>query len=92
MKVNAKKITAQEEIRECLEGKSIYEMTVWTRDHAQYLKWFRGYDKTKIEAIMEPFMVIAFYMYENFKDDLKAIEDFRAFCVVCALELETNCE
>lgn len=83
--------TAQKEIRKCLEGKSIYEMTVWTRDHAQYLKWFCGYDETKIEAIMQPFMSLAFYMYEKFKDDLNAIDDFRAFCVVCVLELETNC-
>lgn len=84
--------TAQEEIRKCLEGKSIYEMTVWTRDHAQHLKWFCGYDEAKIEATLQPFMQISFYMYENFKHDINAIEDFRALCIACTLELETNCK
>ena len=82
---------AKEEAIKCLEGKSIYEMTVWTREHAQYLKWFCGYNSNKIETILQSFMRISYYMYENFKDDCNAIEDFRAFCVACVLELEMNC-
>ena len=81
----------QTDIRKELEGRSIYEMTVWTRDYAQHLKWFCSYDANKIEAILQPFMRISYYMYENFKDDRNAIEDFRALCVACVLELETNC-
>ena len=93
MRVNNNQITdrAKNEIVKCLEGKSIYEMTVWTRDHAQYLKWFCGYDSNKIETILQSFMRISYYMYENFKDDCNAIEDFRAFCVACVPELEMNC-
>ena len=35
--VNHSTDLAKNEIRKCLEGKSSYEMTVWLRDHAQYL-------------------------------------------------------
>ena len=83
--------SGQADIRKQLEGKSIYEMTVWTRDHAQYLEWFCNYDENKIEAILQPFMGIACYVYENFKDNPQVIEDFRELCIACVLELETNC-
>lgn len=94
MKTNINQITnrAKDEINKCLEGKSIFEMTVWVRDHAQYLKWFQNYNATKIEATMEPFMKIAFFLYENYKDDPTVLEDFKALCVVCVLELEHNCK
>ena len=79
------------EVSKCLEGKSIYEMAVWTRDHAQYLKWFCNYDEDKIESIIQPFLSIAYFLHENYKDDRDAIEDFKVLCIVCVFELETNC-
>ena len=93
MKTNFKRSIdcIKNEVSKCLEGKSIYEMTVWTRDHAQHLKWFHNYDEEKIEAIIKPFLGIAYYLYENFKDDCDAVEDFKALCIVCVLELEMNC-
>jgi hypothetical protein len=83
--------TAQEEIRKCLEGKSIYEMTVWTRDHAQYLKWFCNYDEAKLDAIMQTFMGIARFFHTNYNDNAEAIEGFRTFCVECVVKLEIDC-
>jgi hypothetical protein len=69
MKATANEIMTQEEIRICLEGKSIYEMTVWTRDHAQNLIWFCGYDKEKVEAIMKPFIQISYIYYKNYGNE-----------------------
>ena len=83
--------TEQEEIRKCLEGKSIYEMTVWTRDHAQYLKWFCNYDEAKLDAIMQTFMGIARFFHMNYNDNAEAIEEFRTFCVECVVKLEIDC-
>ena len=91
MKVNFKHIKAHKEILKCLEGKSIYEMTVWVRDYAQHLKWFCGYDEAKIEEIMQPFMSIAQFFRMNCKDNTEAIEDFRTFCVKCVVKLEIDC-
>lgn len=93
MKATANEIMTQEEIRKCLEGKSIYEMTVWTRDHAQHLIWFCGYDKEKVEAIMKPFIQISYIYYKNYGNecDAETIESFKALCIVCALGLETDC-
>ena len=91
MKVNFKHIKAHKEILKCLEGKSIYEMTVWTRDHAQFLKQFCDYNESKIDAIMQMFMSVAQLFYTNYKDTPEAIEDFRRFCVRCVLKLEIEC-
>ena len=83
---------SQAKIRKHLAGQSIYEMTVWVRDYAQYLKWFCNYDKDKIEATLQQFLSVSYYLHENFKDDRNAIEDFKELCVVCVLELEQNCK
>ncbi len=58
MKTNINQITnrAKDEINKCLEGKSIFEMTVWIRDHAQFLEWFCHYNEAKIEVIMQTCM------------------------------------
>ena len=94
MKEKAKEFIAQKEIRKCLEGKSIYEMTVWTRDHAQHLIWFCGYDKEKIEAIMKPFIQISYIYYTNYGDtnDYETIESFKALCITCVLAFEIDCK
>ena len=93
MKANINQVTerAKKEINDCLEGKSIFEMTVWVRDYAQHLKWFCNYDEDKIEATLQQFLNISYYLHENFKDDPIAIDDFRALCVACVIDLETNC-
>jgi hypothetical protein len=83
--------TAQEEIRKCLEGKSIFEMTVWVRDHAQYLKWFCNYNEAKIEVIVQTFMSISQFFHTNYSDNPEAVEDFRTFCVECIITLEIDC-
>ena len=91
MKVNFKQLKAHKEIRKHLEGKSIYEMTVWTRDHAQFLKQFCDYNESKIDAIMEMFMSVARFFHTNYKDTPEAVKDFRRFCVRCVLKLEIEC-
>ena len=79
------------EVSKCLEGKSIYEMTIWVRDHAQYLKWFCSYDEFEIDARMQQFMNFSFFLHENFKNDRDAIKHFKTICVDCVLDLEKNC-
>lgn len=81
----------QTDIRKELEGRSIYEMTVWTRDHAQHLKWFCSYDEEKIDAIIQPLMSISHHIRENYQDDLEAKEFFKNLCVLCVLQLEITC-
>ena len=91
MKLNFKQLKAQKEIRKCLEGKSIYEMTVWVRDHAQFLKQFPDYNESKIDAIMQMFISVAQFFHTNYKDTPEAIDDFQKFCVRCVLKLEIEC-
>ena len=81
----------EKEINKHLEGKSIYEMTVWVRDRAQHLKWFCNYNESKINATIQPFMDVSYFLYQNFRDDLDVVDDFRALCVSCVLQLEMNC-
>ena len=88
---NSKFLRAEDELRRIFEDKSIYEMSVWVREHAQYLKWFCGFNEAKIEAVIQPFMQLSFYLYNNCKNDAEAIKDFREFCIKCIIELETNC-
>ena len=91
MKANFKHIKAQKEIRKCLEGKSIYEMTVWTRDYAQFLKQFCDYNESKVDALMQMFMSVSQFFHTNYKDAPEAVTDFRAFCIRCVLKLEIEC-
>ena len=79
------------EINKCLEGKSIFEMTVWVRDRAQHLKWFYNYNESKINAMIQPFMEVSYFLYQNFRDYLNVVDDFRALCVSCVLQLEMIC-
>ena len=80
------------EVSKCLEGLSIYEMTVWVRDHAQHLKWVCNYNKSKVDATIQPFMDVSYVFYKNFRDDLDVVDDFRELCVSCVLQLEINCK
>ena len=81
----------EKEINKHLEGKSIYEMTVWVRDHAQHLKWFCNYNESKINATIQPFMDVSYFLYQNFRDDQDVIDHFRELCVACVIDFETNC-
>jgi hypothetical protein len=90
-KVNSSPDTIKNEIRSCLEGKSIYEMTVWTRDHAQHLKWFCNYNSSKIDSRIQPVINFSFFLYNHFNDDPIVIDEFRELCVACVIDLETNC-
>ena len=89
--VNHSTDLAKNEIRKCLEGKSIYEMTVWLRDHAQYLKWFCNYNECEIDSRIQPVINFSFFLYKHFKDAPIVIEEFREICVACVIDLETNC-
>ena len=80
------------EVRKCLEGLSIYEMTFWVRDHAQHLTWVCNYNKSKVNATMQPFMGVSYVFYKNFRDDIDVVDDFRELCVSCVLQLEINCK
>ena len=89
--VNQSMDLVKNEIRNALEGKSIYEMTVWLRDHAQHLKWFRNYNGAQIDSRIQPVMSFSYFLYKHFKDDPIAIEEFREICVSCVIDIETNC-
>ena len=82
---------ARNEVIKCLAGKSIFEMTVWTRDHAQYLEWFCNYDENKIDALMRPYMSLAQYLSDNVGDDPDATEQFKAICADLVIKLEISC-
>ena len=82
---------ARNEVIKCLAGKSIFEMTVWTRDHAQYLEWFCNYNENKIDALMRPYMSLAQYLSDNAGDDPDATEQFKAICADLVIELEISC-
>ena len=72
--------------------KSIYEITVFTRDHAQYLKWQCNYNAQAIDKIMCTYMSIARYMYEHFNDSKEALKDFRVLSAVVITQLELDCK
>ncbi len=93
MKANYNRSTtqAENELRQLFEGKSVYEMTVWVRDHAQYLEWFCNYNEAKIDTIMQIFMGVAQFFHTNYKDNTEAVEEFRTFCVKCVMKLEIDC-
>ena len=93
MKVNINQITdnTKNEIRKYLEGKSIFEMTVWVRDRAQYLKWFCNYNEAMLDARVQAIMSFSHFLNTNYRDDQNVIDDFRELCVACAIDLETNC-
>ena len=93
MKANFNQITdrAKNDINKCLEGKSIFEMTVWVRDHAQYLKWFCNYNASMLDARVQAVMSLSHFLNTNYRDDQNVIDDFRALCVACVIDLETNC-
>jgi hypothetical protein len=93
MKANINQITdnTKNEIRKYLEGKSIFEMTVWVRDRAQYLKWFCNYNEAMLDARVQAIMSFSHFLNTNYRDDQNVIDDFRELCVACAIDLETNC-
>ena len=80
------------EISKCLEGMSIFEMTVWVRDHAQYLKWFGNYNKTMIDDRVQAIMSFSHFLSANYRDEQSVIDGFRELCAVCVIDLETNCK
>ena len=79
------------EVSKCLEGMSIFEMTVWVRDHAQSLKWFGNYNEAKIDYRVQAIMSFSSLIRENFRDDPIATDEFREICIECVIDLETNC-
>ena len=83
--------TAQEEIRKSLEGKSIYELTVWIRDHAQFLEWFCNYNEAMLDVRVQAIMALSHYLNTNYRDNQDVIDHFREVCVACAIDLEMNC-
>ena len=92
MKVcNTDPTKAKDELRKILENKSIYETTVWIRDHAEYLKWFCNHDEAKIDKRLQSIMVFSRFLRENFRDNPLATEEFKEICIDCVIDLETNC-
>ena len=70
------------------EKKSIYELAVWTRDHAQYLKWFCNYKNT--DRVVNEVLKLAQLMRED--ETKEKVDEFRYLCVKAVIELETNCK
>ena len=81
----------RQELLDIFNGMSIYQMSVWMRDHAQYLKWFRNYDERKIDDVIQRFLALGQFMSDNFRDDVEAISDFKELSIKCVEELEINC-
>ena len=73
------------------KNKSIYQMSVWTRDHAQFLKWYCNYDGKKIDDVIQSYLALGQYMNEHFRNDVDAINDFKELSIKCIEELEINC-
>ena len=90
-KYNRSTVQAENELRQLFEEKSVYEMTVWVRDHAQYLKWFCNYDETKIDTTVQVLMSVSHLVYQKYNDNPDVVENFREFCIACVIELEINC-
>lgn len=92
MKVcNTNPTKAKDELRKILENKSIYETTVWIRDHTQYLKMFCGYNESEIDKRLQAIKVFSHLLSENFRDDPIATEEFKEICIACAIDIEANC-
>ena len=92
MDQNKKIETFEQELRTIFKDKSIYQISVWTRDHAQYLKWHCNYNANKIEEVMQEFLTVGFFLNENFKDDEGAINDFRELGITTVKTLELACK
>lgn len=81
----------EQELRAIFKDKSIYQISVWTRDHAQYLKWHCNYNASKIEEVMQEFLTVGFFLNENFRDNEEAISDFRELGIKTVKILERAC-
>jgi hypothetical protein len=83
-------VKAEQEVLKVLQGKkTIYELTVWVRDHAQYLKWFRNYPAKEIDEILTRYMNLSYQLYNKGLDaDEEAVKDFRHFSMITTLALE----
>ena len=66
-------------------------MTVWVLDHEQYLKWFCNYNKELLDVRVQDIMNFSYFLNTNYRDDQNVIDNFRALCVACIIDLETNC-
>lgn len=69
--------------------KSIYELTFWVRNHAQYLKWFCNYPQKTIDEVLVPFMNLSNHLYnKGLNKDKQAVDEFRHLSVITTLALE----
>ena len=88
MKINK---NYKQELLAIFKDMSIYQMAVWVRDHAQFLKWYRNYDDRKIDDVIQRYLALGQYMNEHFRNDVEAINDFKELSIKCVEELEINC-
>lgn len=81
----------KEEFLEDLFGemKSIFEITVWVRDHANFLNWRCNYPIDKIIPIINGYLGISKYLTDNgFDENPNIIKEFRIFSIETAIKLE----
>ena len=72
--------------------KSIYELTRWVKEHADYLKWGCNYPEEELNEIINSYMEMSLFLYnKGLNTDEETVEDFRHLSVLAVLELE-NCQ
>ena len=71
------------------EMESIFEMTVWVRDHANFLDWRCNYPTDKIIPIINGYLGISKYLTDSgFDENPNIIKEFRIFSIETAIKLE----
>lgn len=69
--------------------KTVFEMALWVRDHAQFLEWRCNYPHDKIYTIIQPYLEISNHLSEKGMGENKdVLRDFRMFSVETIIELE----
>ena len=73
--------------------KSIFEMALWVRDHAQFLEWRCNYPTEKILPIIKPYLDVSNYLCANgMGENGDALREFQKFSVETVIKLEKcNC-
>ena len=73
--------------------KSIFEMALWVRDHAQFFEWRCNYPTEKILPIIKPYLDVSNYLCANgMGENGDALREFQKFSVETVIKLEKcNC-
>lgn len=84
---------AEKEVMKVLTNKkTIYELTVWVRDHAKYLEWFCNCPKKEISEVLSRYMSLSYQLYQKgLNNNKEAVDDFRHLSMLATLAMEECC-